>query len=129
MRPAEFTAEQIIAAGQELKEKGRTVTGFALAQLVGGGKPARLKQVWDEYASTQGVVAAEPVADLPVEVAEELKAVIQSLGERMSSLAHDLNDKAVKTAERRVADVVREAGAQREQAERELKTRQPPWKT
>ena len=45
MRPAEFTAEQIIAAGQELKEKGRTVTGFALAQLVGGGKPARLKQV------------------------------------------------------------------------------------
>jgi chromosome segregation ATPase len=120
MRPSEFTAEQIIEAGQALLAKGRTVTGFALAQLVGGGKPARLKQVWDEHTVAQGVITSEPVADLPVEVAEELKKLTEALGERLGVLVRDLNDLAVKTADRRVAEVVRESKALREQAEKEL---------
>ncbi|WP_329955201.1 DNA-binding protein, partial [Xanthomonas albilineans] len=45
MRPAEFTLEQIIEAGQELQAAGRNITGFALRQRVGGGNPSRLKQV------------------------------------------------------------------------------------
>ena len=48
MRPTEFPAEAIIAAGQSLQAAGRNVTGFALRQRVGGGNPARLRQVWDE---------------------------------------------------------------------------------
>lgn len=120
MRPAEFTQDQIIEAGQALIAAGRNVTGFALRQRVGGGNPNRLKQVWDEHQASQSVVTAEPVAELPVEVAEQLQVVTTALTERLAALAVDLNDKAVKASERRVAEVVRAAGEQREQAEREL---------
>ena len=119
-RPAEFAPEAIIQAGQELRDAGRNITGFALRQKVGGGNPSRLKQVWDEYLSSQSVTKAEPVAELPIEVAEELAMVTKTLTERLAMLAVELNDKAVKAAERRVAEVVRAAGDQREQAEREL---------
>ena len=120
MRPAEISRESIIEAGQDLQAGGRNITGFALRQRVGGGNPTRLKQVWDEYISSQAEARAEPVVELPVEVAEEVEAVSKALSERISQLATALNDKAVKAAERRVAEVVRAAGDQREQAEREL---------
>jgi len=119
-RPAEFAPEAIIQAGQELRDAGRNITGFALRQKVGGGNPSRLKQVWDEYLSSQSVTKAEPVAELPIEVAEEVAMVTKTLTERLAMLAVELNDKAVKAAERRVTEVVRAAGDQREQAEREL---------
>lgn len=120
MRPAEFTPEAIVHAGQELHAAGRAVTGFAIRQKIGGGNPARLKQVWEEHVSSQSVTKAEPVAELPVEVADEVAAVSKALSERLATLAVELNDKAVKTAERRVAEVIRTAGEQRESAEREL---------
>ncbi|WP_426166243.1 DNA-binding protein [Polaromonas sp. DSP2-3-2b2] len=120
MRPAEFTHESIIEAGQNLQVAGRNITGFALRQKVGGGNPTRLKQVWDEHQSSQVKTQAEPVADLPVEVAETVGAVSKALTERLASLAVELNDKAVKAAERRVHEVLRSAGEQQAQAEREL---------
>lgn len=120
MRPADFTPEQIIQAGRDLQAAGRNITGFALRQRVGGGNPTRLKQVWDEHVSSTSAEAAEPVAELPVEVAEEVATVTRELTGRLAALAVELNDKAVKAAERRVAEVVRTAGEQREQAEREL---------
>lgn len=120
MRPVEFTPESIIQAGRELQTVGRNITGFALRQKVGGGNPSRLKQVWDEHLASQSVTKAEPVAELPVEVAEEVAAVTKALTDRLQALAVELNDKAVKAAERRVHEVVRSAGEQREQAEREL---------
>ena len=116
MRPVEFAPEAIIQAGQELRDAGRNITGFALRQKVGGGNPSRLKQVWDEHLASQSVTKAEPVAELPIEVA----IVTRALTERLSMLAVELNDKAVKAAERRVVEMVRAAGDQREQAEREL---------
>ena len=120
MRPAEFTPESIIEAGQTLQAAGRNITGFALRQKVGGGNPSRLKQIWDEHANSQSVAKAEPVAELPIEVAEEVATVTKALTERLNLLAVQLNDKAVKAAERRVAEIIRTAGEQREQAEREL---------
>ena len=120
MRPVEFNPESIIEAGQELQAAGRNITGFALRQRVGGGNPTRLKQVWDGHINSQTVTKAEPVAVLPVEVADELAAVTKALNERLANLAVKLNDKAVKGAERRVQEVVRAAGEQREQADREL---------
>jgi len=120
MRPAEYTLEAIVQAGEALQAAGRNVTGFALRQRVGGGNPNRLKQVWEEHLARSSVAKAEPVAELPVEVAEELAAVTRTLTERLAALAVELNDKAVRAAERRVAEVVRAAGEQREQAEREL---------
>jgi chromosome segregation ATPase len=120
MRPVEFSPESIISAGQDLQATGRNITGFALRQKVGGGNPSRLKQVWDEHLASQSVTKAEPVAELPVEVAEEVALVTKELTQRLSALALELNDKAVKAAERRVHEVVRSAGEQRAQAEREL---------
>ena len=120
MRPAEYTPEEIIQAGQDLQAGGRNVTGFALRSRVGGGNPNRLKQVWDEHLAKSAVTHTEPVAELPIEVAEQVMAVTKALTDRLASLAVDLNDKAVKAAERRVSEVVRAAGEQREQAEREL---------
>ena len=120
MRPVEFSLEAIIQAGRDLQTVGRNITGFALRQKVGGGNPSRLKQVWDEHLASQSVTRAEPVAELPLEVAEEVAAVTKALTERLAALAIELNDKAVKAAGRRVHEVVRSAGEQREQAEREL---------
>ena len=120
MRPVEFTPELVISAGQDLQASGRNITGFALRQKVGGGNPTRLKQVWDEHLASQSVTRAEPVAELPVEVAEEVALVTKELTQRLGALAVELNDKAVKAAERRVHEVVRSAGEQRAQAEREL---------
>jgi colicin import membrane protein len=120
MRPVEFAPEAIIQAGQDLQAAGRNITGFALRQKVGGGNPSRLRQVWDEYLAHRSVGEAQPVAALPVEVAEAVAAVSKALVERLSALAVQLNDQAVKAAERRVQEVVRSAGEQRAQAEREL---------
>jgi len=120
MRPVEFSPESIISAGQDLQATGRNITGFALRQKVGGGNPSRLKQVWDEHLASQSVTKAEPVAELPVEVAEEVALVTKELTQRLAALAVELNDKAVKAADRRVHEVVRSAGEQRAQAEREL---------
>ena len=120
MRPVEFAPELIIEAGQALQSIGRNITGFALRQKVGGGSPSRLKQVWDEYLGGLKDAKAEPVAELPVEVADEVATVTKALAERLSAFAVELNDKAVKAAERRVQEVARTAGEQRTQAEREL---------
>ncbi|MCW7763388.1 DNA-binding protein [Photorhabdus luminescens] len=120
MRPVTFTPEDIIEAGKILQAEGRNITGFALRKKVGGGDANRLRQVWDEYQAGQSVVEHEPVAELPVEVAEEMKAVSVALTERIAQLTLELNDKAVRAAERRVAEVTRAAGEQTAQAEREL---------
>ena len=120
MRPAEFTEESIIDAGQQLQAEGRNVTGFALRKVVGGGNPTRLKIVWDQYVAGASPAEVEPVAELPNEVAEALKSVISGLSDQINRLAVDLNDKAVKASERRVAEVIKAAGQEREASEREM---------
>lgn len=120
MRPADFSSEQIIEAGKVLQSAGRAVTGFALRKEVGGGNPNRLKQVWDEHAARHVVAESEPVAELPVEVAQELAQVSEALVARLASMAVGINDRAVKASDRRSAEVVRAAGEQRDQADREL---------
>lgn len=121
MRPTEFDNTQIIEAGQRLVAAGRNITGFALRKEVGGGTPARLKQVWDEHVgSGSSGRSPEPLADLPMEVSEPLSLLQNELTERLTRMVTELNDKAVKAAERRVSDIVREAGEQRKAAEREL---------
>lgn len=120
MRPVEFTSKEIIQAGQELRAAGRNVTSFALRQKIGGGNPSRLMQVWDDHLKSQVVAKAEPIAELPMEVAEEVTAVNKALAERLMEMAVEINNKAVKAAERRVAEVIRSTREYREQAECEL---------
>jgi chromosome segregation ATPase len=120
MRPPEINNEDIVKAGKELLASGRNVTGFALRQRVGGGSAPRLKQVWDEYLSSQSGAVVEQITELPIELEEQLKTVSVALVERLRLLASELNVHAVKASERRVSEVVRAAGEQRAQAEREL---------
>ncbi len=120
MRPAEYTNEAIIAAGEAIEASGSKVTIFALRTKVGGGNVQRLRQVWEDHVASKRIAEAEPVAELPVEVAETVAQVTEALSRRVSELAVDLNDRAVKAAERRVAEVIRSADAQRAQAELEL---------
>ena len=116
MRPTEITDAEVIQAGKALTAASRNVTGFALRKAVGGGSASRLRQVWDDYLNSQALAQVEPVAELPVEVASELKELTQ----RLQHMAVGLNDRAVKAAERRVTELVKSVGEQREQAEREL---------
>ena len=120
MRPAEFEDEQIIEAGKRLLSEGRRVTGFALRKEIGGGNPSRLVRVWEEFRQSQEVVESQPVQDLPVEVEEALTEMTDSFLDQVRSLALNLNNRAVKTAERRVADVMKSAKEQQESAEAEL---------
>lgn len=120
MRPTEHTNESIVEAGQRLQAEGRNVTGFAIRERIGGGKPGRLLQVWNDYQESQVQSQAETVAKLPLEIAEHLTLVTDDLAIRMNALVVALNDQAVKTAERRIAEVQREAGERQKQSEREL---------
>ena len=120
MRPPEIEDEQIIGAGKQLQADSRRVTGFALRKTVGGGNPSRLVRVWEDYKRSQEVVDAEPEQELPMEVEEALNEMTGTFLEQVRSLAQNLNSRAVKTAERRVADVMRSAKEQQENAEAEL---------
>ncbi|EFP4586959.1 hypothetical protein HX910_004882 [Salmonella enterica] len=121
MRPATFEPEEIIAAGKALQEEGVVnITGFALRKRVGGGDPSRLRQVWDGYLAGQTSVEPEPLADLPPELADAVKAVTVTLTGHVVQLLRELNDRAVRAAECRVDDITRTAEEQKAQAEREL---------
>lgn len=120
MRPVEVTEADIIQAGNDLLAAGRNCTGFALRKALGGGSAPRLRQVWDDHINSQALSKVEPVAELPVEVAGELRELTDGLVQRLQNMAVGLNDKAVRAAERRVSDLVKSVGEQREQAEREL---------
>lgn len=119
-RPADVSKEDIINAGNELIKTNRRITGFALRKILGRGYAPRLIQIWEEYIATQSITHAEPVADLPIEVADTLNQLIKSVGEKMHSLAIEVNDRAVKTAEMRVSKALQAASEQRDQSDREI---------
>ena len=97
MRPTEVTDEEVILAGKGLIAANRNITGFSLRKAVGGGSASRLRQVWDDYISSQALSKLEPVAELPVEVAGELRELTDGLVQRLQNMAVGLNDKAVPT--------------------------------
>ena len=120
MRPVQFDDETVIQAAKDLEAAGRSVTGFAIRQKVGGGNPTRLKQVWDEYRNSSSVVATEPATELPGEVADELETFKAENAKRLDAIAAGLNSRAVKAAQLMVNDVMKTASEQRQQADREL---------
>lgn len=120
MRPVEFSDEAIIQAGQALRQAGRNVTGFALRQKIGGGNPARLRQVWDDHLASLNVAPTQPVAELPTELAQAVASLTQMVNERIMALVVELNDKAVQAANGRVQEVLRTSEEQQQQAQQEL---------
>lgn len=122
MRPAEFSENQIISAGKALQLENRNITGFALRQKVGGGSPARLKQVWDEYeaSTTQTAPVINKTSDLPPEVADSINEFCASITKQINSVATELNEKAINAAERKVHEVVKNGIEQRAQDQKEI---------
>ena len=115
MRPAEFPVEAIIEAGQALHAAGRNVTGFALRQKVGGGNPTRLKQVWDDH-----LAKAQPVVELPGDIADALAQVTKSLTEQLATLGTGLYARVKEDAQREIAVVKREAAEEVNEATSEV---------
>ena len=121
MRPVEFSDEAIIEAGLELRQAGRNVTGFALRQKIGGGNPARLRQVWDDHlASLNTAASTQPVVELPPELMQAVASLTQTVNERIMALVVELNDQAVQAANGRVQEVLLTSGEQQQQAQQEL---------
>ena len=120
MRPVEYKTEDIIQAGLELQALGRKVSGYSLQQKLGGGNTKRLELVWNDYLTSQAVRDAEPATELPSEFAKAFTVFAKSLTDQLLALAIELNNKAIKAAERRVEEVISSAGYQREQTERAL---------
>lgn len=119
-RPSEYQADDIIRAGESLQAEGRSVTGFALRKIVGGGDPNRLRQVWEQHLAAKSVVSAEPVADLPPEMAARWEERKAQLVDSLDSLIVDLNDVAVRAADRRTTEIVKASQASVEKMEKEV---------
>lgn len=123
-RTAEFTDEQIVDAGKQLKQSGKRITGFGLRNLVGGGNPQRLLEVWEQHETEGTEEEPELVSELPIEVADHLQSVINSFtttfSERFTNLAREMNYRAVSASERRVKELTQAAEDKRQQAQAEI---------
>lgn len=120
MRPAEVTDEQIIEAGKQLIAAGRRVTGFGIRQITKSGHTKRLKKVWDDYQNSESDSSIESLPELPVEMGVMVSQITCALTDKINKIAIELNDKAVKASETRVAVLVRDTNEIREQVEQEL---------
>lgn len=120
MRPTEFNAEDVIAAGNTLLESGRKITGFALRQSIGNGTPALLKQVWDNHISNKHIERAAPTIELPSTVAESLVKITTAQAEQLTRFVKELNTAAVTAAESRIEALLKEQAEKDKQTEEEL---------
>lgn len=118
-RPAEFTKEEIVAAGEALIQARRTVTGFALRTFLQGGNASRLKQVWEQHLE-DGRTPDAAQFELPVEIADRLKSIKDEVGHKFDSLASDLHKLTVRSGEARVGELVRSLEEKRALADREM---------
>lgn len=121
MRPAEFETEQIIQAGLRVEADGKRVTGYALRRLLGGGDQKRLLSVWKSHQSQENKDENQTTADLPIELEETLEQIGKVLSAQIRSMSVKLNEVAVKSATRQVADVTREYKELKDQTDAELK--------
>lgn len=120
-RRPEVSDEKIVEAGKKLIAEGRRTTGFGLRSMVGNcGDPKRLLKVWQAYLSSQSNNADYVPLTLPVELEETLNSVVNETITKLKSLATDLNNAAVKTAEQRVAAAIDLANEREQAAEAEV---------
>lgn len=117
MKPATYTDEEIIAAGEKLLTDGKRVSPFAIRNAIGGGNPARIKKIWEEHQDTaiEGQIVTEQV-ELPTEFAETLEAMKTGLDD----LARRLYGRAQEIAESRVRETITAAKQAKETAEAEV---------
>jgi len=88
MRAPLFTDEEVITAGYEIKNdktKKKRVTGQALSNQLGGGRPDRLLKIWESYISQEDVVSSEKL-DLPAELESFLEEILDKVSLNLRSI-------------------------------------------
>lgn len=110
MRKAEFTNEQIIGAGKELKADNQKISGWALRTKLGGGKPARLAEVWNSSLDNSDEVVESKCESLPLpaEVQEAVSLLSGELVKHTEETIVRCNTIATQTADKRVASTIQE---------------------
>lgn len=86
MRPSNYTDEQIIAAGNELKKENpaKRITGHALSAKLGGGRPARFIQIWEKHQAELSE-PDEQVIELPESLEFALETVLNTVKTNFTS--------------------------------------------
>ena len=120
MRPANFTDDMIIEAGKRIQDQDKKVTGYGLRNELGGGDQKRLMAVWKNF-TTRDREEERIESELPVELEDALSAATQTLFNQLRSMALNFHQTATKTADRQVAEVLRQLKELEEQTEAELK--------
>lgn len=88
MRAPLFTDEEVITAGYEIKNdktKKKRVTGQALSNQLGGGRPDRLLKIWESHISQEDVVSSEKL-DLPAELESFLEEILDKVSLNLRSI-------------------------------------------
>ena len=83
MRKAEYSVEEILAAGAALLESGSEVNGWKLRSKLGGGNTRRLYSVWCEHNSPGQDAAPAP---LPEELAKAVDGIAETVGSQLRAL-------------------------------------------
>lgn len=118
MRPTEYADELVIAAGKKILGAGRVVTAFGLKKVVGGGKNERLLAVWEAH-ERETSKATRAVSDLPIDIARDLDAAIESAAGQVKLLVGTMQQRALDLANHQVSQVQAKAGLAAEQARHE----------
>lgn len=91
-RRADYADSDIIAAGDRLIAAKKEVSGWALREELGGGKPSRLKAIWEAHvAAGPGATPPrdQPAVTLPPRIAEAAAELRGQVGSRLDELVLD----------------------------------------
>ena len=111
-RVAEYTAEQIIEAGNTLESIGKRVTPFAIREKLGGGDPNRIKEIWTNHQQKSqhygNNATEEDDVALPTEIQEALERNLKAARKQLKEIAADSFRVATSIAEKRVTSTIEE---------------------
>ena len=122
MRPADYSEEQIIEAGKALQEEGKRVTPFGIREALGGGRPQRIRAVWEQYVAgdLEQKARQEEAVELPAEFEEQVQGMNTALINDLTALAKRLYRRADEIAESRTREAMQTAKKARESAETDV---------
>jgi Plasmid replication region DNA-binding N-term len=119
MQNNEITFDMVVQAGQKLQQESRLVTGYALREMAGGGKPSVLRYMWAEHER------ALQNANLTFIDLKYEEPIISSLRARelipeFTRLADQINARASLLAELRIKELQEVHNLRHRQMEKEL---------
>jgi colicin import membrane protein len=122
MRPADYSEEQIIEAGRALQEAGKRVTPFGIRERVGGGKPQRIREIWERYIAGEHEQSARPeqLVELPAEFEEQVQGMTTALINDLTALSKRLYARADEIAESRTREAMQAAKKAKQSAETDV---------